>query len=112
LTRGQRIPFFFAPDHTNLYPPRRDLAVFFLAHEVELGGADVAVAGELADLVHLRAVADGVVDGSFTQRVDADAALPQPVGVDSCRPAVFLHHPPGHLAVEVTPHQHEAVRVE
>jgi hypothetical protein len=38
-----------------------DLGVLLPADEIDLGGADVSVAGELADLVHRRLVADGVV---------------------------------------------------
>lgn len=41
----------------------RDLGVFFLTDEVDLGGADVGVSGELPHFVHGGAVADGVVDG-------------------------------------------------
>jgi hypothetical protein len=39
------------PREADLDAPRRHLGVFFLADEVELGGADVAVAGELPHLV-------------------------------------------------------------
>jgi hypothetical protein len=34
-----------------LDPSGSDLGVFFFAHEIELGGADVGVAGEFAHLV-------------------------------------------------------------
>ena len=37
--------------HADLDPPRRHLGVFLLADEVDLGGADVGVAGELPHLV-------------------------------------------------------------
>ena len=47
----------------NLDAPRRYLSsVFLLPHEVDLGGADIGVPGELAHLVHGRPVADRVVD--------------------------------------------------
>src|SRR5262249_36197298 len=61
----------------------RHLAVLLLADEVQLGGPDVGVAGELAHLVPLRPVADGVVDGRLAQRVHAYAAPAQAVGVDA-----------------------------
>ena len=47
---------------TDLDSPRRDLGVFLLAHEVELGRPDIGVPGELAYLVHCGPVSDGVVD--------------------------------------------------
>jgi hypothetical protein len=50
----------FPPGDADLDAPGRHLAVLLLAHEVQLGGADVAVAGELTDLVHLRPVAVGL----------------------------------------------------
>ena len=40
--------------------------------------------------------------------VDADAAAAQACRVDAGGLAVFLDQPPGHLAVEVPPLQHEA----
>jgi hypothetical protein len=42
--------------------PGRYLGVFLLSDEIELGGADVGVAGEFPHLVHRGPVADGVVD--------------------------------------------------
>ena len=48
---------------TNLDFPCRHLGVFLLADEINLGRADVGMAGELAHLVHGGPVADGVVDG-------------------------------------------------
>ena len=51
-----------ASRQADLDPPGRHLGVFLLADEVDLGGADVGMAGELAHLVHRRPVADGVVD--------------------------------------------------
>ena len=55
--------------------PRRHFAVLLLAHEVQLGGADVAVAGELAHLMHRRPVADGVVDRRRERRVSVRAMI-------------------------------------
>src|SRR5438128_9782421 len=55
--------------------------------------------------MHLSPIPDGVVDCSLPERVDADAACSQPLGVDSRRQAVFFHEPPGGFAVEVSPHQ-------
>ena len=46
----------------NVDAPRRHLGVFLLTHEVDLGRADVGVAGELPHLVHRGPVPDGVVD--------------------------------------------------
>src|SRR5437773_137566 len=50
-----------ASRQADLDPPRRLFGVFLLAHEVDLGRADVGMAGELADLVHRSSVPDGVV---------------------------------------------------
>jgi hypothetical protein len=63
--------------------PRCRLSVFFFADEVNLGGPDIGVASEFADLVHAGPVADGVVDRRFAQAVDADAPAAQPVRVDA-----------------------------
>jgi hypothetical protein len=60
--------------------------------------ADVAVASEFPHLVHLGAVADGVVDCCFAQGVDADAARPKAVRFDAGSYAVFLDQPPGRRA--------------
>ena len=81
----------------NVDPPRRHLGVFLLAHEVELGGPDIGVAGELAHLVQRGAVADGVVNRRLAERVNADAPAAQPVGIDARGPAVLLDQPPGGL---------------
>src|SRR5512135_2318730 len=94
----------------NVDPPRRHLRVFLLAHEVELGRPDIGMPGELAHLVQRGAVANGVVDGGLAERMDADAPAAQPVRVDAGRLAVFLHEPPGGLAVQVPPLQPGAVR--
>ena len=51
-----------ASRQADLDPPGRHLGVLLLADEVDLGGADVGVAGEFAHLVHRGPVADGVVD--------------------------------------------------
>ena len=56
-----------------------DLGVLLPADEIDLGGADVSVAGELADLVHRRLVADGVVVRPLELALDVDAAPAQPV---------------------------------
>ena len=95
-------------DARDLNPPRRHLGVFLLADEVELGRADVAVAGELPHLVHGGAVADGIVASRLAQRMDADAASPEAGGVDAGG-AVFLDQPPRRLAVEVLASQPEPV---
>src|SRR3954451_5423522 len=58
------------PRDADLDPPRRHLGVLLLAHEVELGRADVAVSRELPHLVQRGAVADGVVDGGLPQAMD------------------------------------------
>ncbi len=51
-----------ASRHANVDSPRRDLGVFLLTHEVELGRPDIGMPGKLAHLVERGAVADGVVD--------------------------------------------------
>src|SRR5207244_1514542 len=50
-------------------------------------------------------VPDGVVDCRLPERVNADAACSQPLGVDSRREAILLHEPPGDFAVEVSPQE-------
>ena len=70
--------------------PCRHLGVFLLADEVELGGADVAVAGELAHLVHRGAVTDGVLDRHLAQAMDADAAAPRRDGSIPAASEYFL----------------------
>lgn len=50
-----------------------------LADEVDLGGADIAVAGELADLVQDGPVADGFVDRRLTQAMEPDAPSAWPL---------------------------------
>src|SRR5262249_30153490 len=94
----------------DLDPPRRDLRVFLLAHEVDHGRADVGVSCELPHLVHRGAVPDRVVDDGLPQRVNTDAPASQPFGVDTGRLAVFLDQPPGGLAVEVPPDQTSPIR--
>src|SRR5208337_3040231 len=59
--------------HANVDSPRRHLGVFLLGHEVELGRSDIRMPGKLAHLVHLRPVADGVVNGGLAKRMNADA---------------------------------------
>src|SRR5262249_30250304 len=59
-------------------------------HEVDLGGADVAVTSEFSDLVHRSSVSDGVVDGGLPQAMNPDAAAAQPVGVDARRLTILL----------------------
>jgi hypothetical protein len=66
---------------------------------------DVAVAGELAHLVHLRPVTDGVADGGHPQQVDADAADAESRRLEPGGATVFLHEPPRGPAVEITPDQ-------
>jgi hypothetical protein len=68
--------------HANLNLPRRELGVFALADEIQFGGPNIAVPGNLTHLVHLGTVADGIVDGGLAQRVDADTARAEPVGID------------------------------
>jgi hypothetical protein len=68
------------------------------------------MAGELAHFVHLGAVADGVVNGCLAQRVDTDAAAPQPVGLDAGGQAVFLDQSPRRLPVQVAALKGEAAR--
>ncbi len=46
------------PREADLDAPGRHRGVFLLADEVDLGRADVGVAGELPHLVHRRPVAD------------------------------------------------------
>src|SRR5262249_37045202 len=67
---------------------------------------------KLAHLVHLSAVADGVVDGGLAQRMDANASAAEPVGVDAGGPAILLHQPPRRLAVQVPPHERSPVGTE
>jgi hypothetical protein len=43
---GHALSAVFFPSHADLGSPRRHLGVFSLAHEVQLGGADVAAPGE------------------------------------------------------------------
>ena len=64
----------------NVDAPRRHLGVFLLAHEIDLGGADIGVPGELPHLVHRGPIPDGVVDRRLAQRMDADAPAPIRVG--------------------------------
>jgi hypothetical protein len=45
------VSFVLAPGHTDLNPPRRHLGILFFSDEIDLGGADVGVAGELPHLV-------------------------------------------------------------
>jgi hypothetical protein len=92
-----------APRDADVDAPRRHLGVFLLAHEVELGRAVLGVSGELAHLVEQGPVADGVVDGGLPERMDADAAAAQPIGVDARGAAVLLDQPPGGLAVRCRP---------
>src|SRR5262245_28009134 len=75
--RRQRLPGCQATGDADADAPCGDLAVLLLADEVQLGGAYVGVPGELPHLVHLRPVADGVVDRRLAQRVHADAAPPR-----------------------------------
>ena len=67
----------------DLDAPRRHLGVFLLAHEIDLGGADIGVPGELPHLVHRGPIPDGVVDRRLAQRMDADAPAAQPRGIDA-----------------------------
>jgi hypothetical protein len=97
-----RISFLLIAHSTSMLPLRT-------AHEIDLGGADIGVPGELAHLVHRGPVADGVVDRRFAQRVDADAAGSQPRRVDAGCLAVFLDQPPGRLAVQMPSRQPQAV---
>ena len=46
----------------DLDPPRCDLGVLLLAHEVDLGRPDVGMTGELPHFVHGGPVTDGIVD--------------------------------------------------
>src|SRR5512135_941392 len=96
----------------NVDAPRRDLRVLLAAHEVDLGRADVGMPGEFAHLVHRGAVPDGVIDGGFAQRMDADAPAAEALWFDARRPAVLLHEPPGGLPVQVPPFQSGAVRFQ
>jgi hypothetical protein len=91
--------------HADLDPPSCNLGIFLLAYEVDLGGPDVGVPGELAHLVHSRPVADRIVDRRLAQRVNPDPSAPQPPRIDPSCLAVFLHQPPGGLAVQVPPLQ-------
>src|SRR5512135_987282 len=54
-----------ASRQANMDAPRRHLGVLLLAHEVDLGGADIGVPGELAHLVQRGPVPDRVVDGGL-----------------------------------------------
>src|SRR5271157_6225708 len=99
--RGKTPSLAPGPGQADLDAAGGDLGVFFLADEVNLGGADVGVPREFPHLVHGRPVADRVVDGRFAQGVDADAASSEPRWVDASRLAVFLDQPPGRLAVQV-----------
>ena len=87
------------PPDLNL--PRRDFTVFFLADKINFSGANIRMARKFPHLVHCRSVADCIVDGRFAQRVDADAALAEAVGINAGGAAVLLHQAPGRLAVEV-----------
>lgn len=49
----------FASSHADLDAAGRHLGVFLLVDGVKLGGADVGVAGKLADLMHRCAIVDG-----------------------------------------------------
>jgi hypothetical protein len=64
VLRGRRVGGLIPlpAGQTDLDFPRRNLGVFFLAHKVKLGRANVTVVVEFPHLVHGRAVADGVVD--------------------------------------------------
>src|SRR6185437_14495025 len=90
-----------AARQTDLNPPSGDLGVLLFPHEVDLGGADVAVTGEFSDLMHRSSVTDGVVYGGLPQAMDPDAAAAQPVGVDARRLTILLDESPGGLAVQV-----------
>src|SRR5204863_4583436 len=90
-----------AARQTDLNPPRGHLGVLLSPHEVDLGGADVAVTGEFSHLVHRSSVANGVVDRGLPQAMNPDAAAAQPVGVDARRLTILLDESPGGLAVQV-----------
>src|SRR5271166_6115597 len=94
----------------NVDAPRRRLGVFLLAHEIDLGGADIGVPGELPHLVHRGPVPDGVVDRRLAQRMNADATTSQPPRLDPGRFAVLLHEPPGRLSVQVPPLHTTSIR--
>jgi hypothetical protein len=70
------------PGQANPDLPGRHLAVFFLSVKINLSGANIRMSGKFANFVHGRAVTNGVVDGRLAERMDADAALAEPVGVD------------------------------
>ena len=90
-----------AARQTDLNPPGGYLRVLLLADEVDFGGADVAVTGEFAHLMHRSSVTDCVVYGGLPQAMNPDATAAQPVGVDARRLTILLDESPGGLAIQV-----------
>src|SRR5262245_44758707 len=95
---------------TDLDPPRGNFRILLLADEVNLSGANICMSCKLAHFVHRGTVSNGIVNRSLPETVNPDPPTPQPLGIDARREAVFLHEPPGGLAVEVPPHEAAAVR--
>ena len=83
LGNRARVPYLFAlsADQTNRNLPCRQLGVFLLADEINVGRADVGVAGELAHLLHRSPVADDVVDRRRLTPLNRD-----PVGINLGQP--------------------------
>ena len=95
----------------NVDPPRRHFRVFLFPHEIDLGCADVGMSRELPHLVHGRPIPDRVVNGGFSQRVDSNAPASQPLRINACGAAVFLHEPPRGFAIQVTSFHATSVRL-
>src|SRR5688572_1330366 len=80
--------------------PSRVFRVSIAGLVVELRCADVAVASELLDLLHLGAVLEGIGDGGLSEAVNADAAAAEANGGDADLAAVALDHLPDRVSGE------------
>ena len=80
--------------------PCRSFGVLVFSDEIQLGGADVVVAGQLAGFVKLGSVLDRIVEGSFAKTVDSDAAAAEPFRWNSGLVTVFFDDSPDSLAAE------------
>jgi len=91
----------FGQRYADLDSTRSGFSILFPPGVIQLGRANVAVPGKLADFVHASTVSNCVGDGSLTKRVNANSPAFEPVRLNSRCTTVLFDKPPWGFTVHM-----------